>query len=187
MKEDTIEKLFKQLQGGFDIQEPEQGHEQRFIDKLNASKGVVGLTPRKNRTWLKYGTVAAAVVLLFSVGYLQLNTPDTVDEQVAKISPEASKTEFYFASLIEEQVKELQSEATPETEKIINDTMAQLKKLELNYAKMEQDLVNGGNSKLILSAMITNFQTRIDLLNEVMIQIETIKNLKNANNENYTI
>ena len=187
MKEDTIDKLFNGLQGKFDTHEPEQGHEQRFLDKLNASKGVVRLAPRKSRTWLKYGTVAAAIALLFSVSYLQLNMPNTVDEQVAIISPEASKTQFYFAGLIEEQVKELKSEASPETEKIIKDTMAQLKKLELNYSKMEQDLVNGGNSKLILSAMITNFQTRIDLLNEVMIQIETIKTLKNKNNANYTI
>ena len=37
--------------------------------------------------------------------------------------------------------------------------------------------VNGGNGKLLLSAMITNFRTRIDLLQEVLVKIENIKNL----------
>ena len=84
-------------------------------------------------------------------------------------------------------LKDLNSEKSPETERIINDTMLQLKKLELNYTEMEQDLINGGNGKLILSAMITNFQTRIELLNEVMTQIENIKTIKNTNDANYTI
>ena len=57
----------------------------------------------------------------------------------------------------------------------------------INYKVLEQDLLNGGNSKLILSAMITNFQTRIDLLQDVLDQVENIKNLKNYNDENYTI
>lgn len=65
--------------------------------------------------------------------------------------------------------------------------MLQLKKLDKDYQKMQQDLLQGGNSKLILSAMITNFQTRIDLLNEVLEEIEDIKILKNYENENSTI
>jgi hypothetical protein len=35
--------------------------------------------------------------------------------------------------------------------------------------------------------MITNFQTRIDLLQDVLDQVENIKNLKNYNDANYTI
>jgi predicted nucleic acid-binding Zn-ribbon protein len=110
-----------------------------------------------------------------------------MDEQLAKISPEASQTQFYFANLIEEQIKELENESTPETKILVDDTMAQLTKLEINYKKLEQDLINGGNSKLILSAMITNFQTRIDLLQEVMDKIENIKTFKNYDDENITI
>ncbi len=106
---------------------------------------------------------------------------------MAKISPEVGNTQVYFASLIEDQVKLLENESSPEAQKIISDTMIQLKKLETNYKKLETDLLNGGNDKLILSAMITNFQTRIDLLQDVINQIETIKNLKNYNDENFTI
>jgi galactokinase/mevalonate kinase-like predicted kinase len=109
-----------------------------------------------------------------------------VQQQVSKISPEITNTEYYFASVIEDQVKKMQKESTPETQKLIADTMIQLRNLDSDYKKMEQDLLDGGNSKLILSAMITNFQTRIDLLNEVLEQIEEIKNFKNYENENIT-
>jgi len=187
MKKDTIYELFAELRDSLDIAEPSQGHQQRFLNKLNESNSVLTLEPVKKKSWLRILTVAATVAILLSIGIFQFNTTSSIKDKVAKISPEASKTQFYFSNLIEEQIIELNSEKSPETEKIIYDTMAQLKKLELNYSNMEQDLLKGGNSKLILSAMITNFQTRIDLLNEVMIQIENIKTIKKSNNENYTI
>jgi hypothetical protein len=81
----------------------------------------------------------------------------------------------------------LEGARTPKTKKIIDDTMVQLNKLDANYKVLEQDLLDGGNSKLILSAMITNFQTRIDLLQDVLDQVENIKNLKNYDDENFTI
>lgn len=186
MENENIEQLFNKLQGTFDIEEPREGHQDRFLEKLQASQGVVSLDT-KRRSWWKPLSIAASVVLLVAVGIGFFNTTPTRDEQVAEIAPEVSQTQFYFASLIEEQVKELEDMGTPETQKIIDDTMVQLKKLEANYSSLEEDLLNGGNSKLILSAMITNFQTRIDLLEDVLNQISTIKNLKNQNDANYTI
>ena len=187
MKEDrTIEELFKTLQGSFDTEEPAEGHQQRFLDKLSNANGVVRLAPKK-RNWWRPLSIAASIILLFAVGASLYTNQPSVDEQLAKISPEASQTQFYFANLIEEQIKELENESTPETKILVDDTMAQLTKLEINYKKLEQDLINGGNSKLILSAMITNFQTRIDLLQEVMDKIENIKTFKNYDDENITI
>ncbi len=186
LKNENLEELFNQLRGSFDMEEPSPGHEQRFLEKLNAAKGTISLKPKK-RNWWKPLSIAASIALLVSLGIGYLGSEQSVEERVAEISPEASQTHFYFASLIEEQVKELEKETSPETKAIIDDTMAQLAKLEENYKKLENDLLEGGNSKLILSAMITNFQTRIDLLQEVMNQIDTIKNLKSYNDENFTI
>ena len=187
MNEDKLNELFKSLQGNFDVEEPAMGHQERFLAKLNASKGVVGLEQKQRKSWWKPLSIAASIVLLCGLSIGLFNSTASVDEQVAEISPEVSQTQFYFASLIEEQVKQLESKNSPETKKLIDDTMIQLQKLQTNYAKLEQDLLNGGNSKLILSAMITNFQTRIDLLEEVMNKIETIQNLKANNDENFTI
>lgn len=187
MEKDTIDQLFETLKGQFDVEVPKTGHQQRFLNKLNTVNKVATLNTKKKSNWWQTLSIAATIAMLFSIGFYQLGTSESVEEQVAEISPEASKTQFYFANLIEQQVNELQLEKSPETEKIISDTMIQLQKLEKDYTKMEKDLLSGGNSKMILSAMINNFQTRIDLLNEVMVQIETIKNFKNTDNANYTI
>lgn len=186
MEKESLEEFFKKQEGNFDIAEPNKGHEQRFLEKLNAHNGVVSLTKRKF-DWWKPLSIAASIALLLGVVFNQLNSETTIDEKVASISPEVSNTQFYFASLIEEQVKELEEESSPETQKIIADTMTQLKNLKTDYGHLEQELLKGGNTKIILSAMITNFQTRIDLLNDVLEQIETIKNLKKYNDANATI
>ena len=186
MKKENLESLFEELKGQFDTETPDTGHENRFLQKLNASKNVT-LIEEKEKPWFWPFSIAAAVLILCAVGISSYLYSPSLDEQVAEISPEVSRTEFYFASLIEEQVNQLERESTPETRQIIEDTMQQLKKLEDNYTHLESDLIEGGNSKLILSAMITNFQTRIDLLQDVLGKIETIKNLKNYDDANTTI
>ena len=186
MENKNLENLFEKLKGQFDIEVPGIGHENRFLEKLNASNGIVSIG-KKRKSWLKPLSIAASILILCSVGIGLYQSNPSLEKQVAQISPEVSRTEFYFASLIEQQVSQLISEGTPETRQIIDDTMVQLKKLENNHSLLEKDLIKGGNSKLILSAMITNFQTRIDLLQDVLDKIETIKNLKNYDNATITI
>ena len=81
----------------------------------------------------------------------------------------------------------LKQEKSPETAKLVDDTLAKLDELQSDYENLEKELINGGNSKMILNAMITNFQIRIDLLEEVLANVETIKNLKPQDDANFTI
>lgn len=186
MEKDTIAQLFESLEGSFDTKEPKNGHEARFLEKLKLGNKTT-TAPVKKTWWSKPLSIAASVAVLIAAGIGLLNQTNGIPEQMANISPEVSNTQFYFASLIQEQVKELQSESTPETQKIITDTMTQLAMLERDYGKLEQEMLSGGNNKILLKAMITNFQTRIDLLQDVLQQIETIKNLKNYTDANYTL
>ena len=186
MKERELEELFQNLEGQFDIEEPETGHQERFLEKLNNANGVVSLEKKKT-IWWKPLSIAASIALVVAVGFQLLDKNPSVQEQVVEIAPEVSETEFYFVSLIEEQVQELENSKSPETAKLVEDTLAQLNKLEADYKELEKDLVDGGNSKILLNAMIINFRTRIDLLQEVLTNIEEIKNLKSNNDANFTI
>ena len=186
MKEDNLDQLFERLHGQFDLEEPQKGHQGRFLEKLNQDKGTISLN-KKKVNWWKPLSIAASIALIGVLSFQALGPKPSLKEQVVKIAPEVSQTEFYFANLIEQQVELLESEKSPETAQLVDDTLFQLQKLKNDYESLEEDLVNGGDSKIILNAMITNFQTRIDLLKEVLNQIENIKNLKSFNDENITI
>ncbi|MCG2459569.1 hypothetical protein K8352_02270 [Flavobacteriaceae bacterium F89] len=181
MKKIDLESVFKELEGTFDTEIPQEGHQARFLQKLRGQKVVS--QPRTEKSWWRPLAIAASIAVLLSVGLGLFNSFPTKNERIAKISPEASKTGIYFANLVNEQINVLKKESSPETERIIDDTMAQLATLDSDYQKMEQDLLQGGNSKLILSAMINNFQTRIALLQDVLNQIEAIKSVKNKSDE----
>lgn len=186
MEKDDIKLLFERLEGTFDTENPQKGHQDRFLEKLNRSKGTVSITSKKTNWW-KPLSIAASIALICVLGLQMFKSEPSIKEQVVEISPEVSKSEFYFASLIEEQVQELKNLKTPETEQLVDDTLKQLNRLEVDYNELEQALVNGGDNKLILNAMINNFQTRIDLLKEVLTTIESIKNLNYQNDANFTI
>ena len=187
MKEqDPIESLFEKLQSDFDYELPADGHQERFLSKLQQANGVVGIHKKKN-SWWKPLSIAASIALLAVLGVQLFSSQPNIKEQVVEISPEVSQTEFYFASLVEEQIQLLKNEKSPENEQLVEDTLRQLQSLENDYEMLEEALVAGGDSKLILNAMITNFQTRIDLLKEVLTTIESIKNLKITDDANFTI
>jgi hypothetical protein len=180
MKEDNIDELFKKIRPHLDMEEPREGHRARFIEKLNASDE----DTKKGVSWWKPLSIAASILLVAGLFLGQNLWNETDKERIAEISPEISNSEFYFANIIEQQVKELEREKSPETKKIIEDALDQLALLELNYKKLEKDLLSGGNNNIILRSMIQNFQTRIDLMQDVLEQIEMIKKIKNQQNEN---
>lgn len=184
----NIDNLFENLKDEWDIETPQEGHENRFLEKLQTQKKVVSIHKKKsnNFPW-KLLTVAASIAVLFIVGFQFLNPESVIEQQVAEEPTQIEKTEFYFASLINEEVEKIKAESTPETKQIIADAMLQLKKLEKDHEKLEEDLANEGNSKQILHAMIINYQTRINLLQDVLTQIEEIKQFKTTQDENQII
>jgi hypothetical protein len=179
MKEDQFNELLNALTELPDREEPAVGHQERFLEKLNAVKEK-GNGSLRRLDWWKPLSIAASIVLVLGIFLGSQLWDKGVDKRITEISPEVSNTEFYFANLIEQQVAQLESENSPETRKIIDDTMLQLDQLESDYNQLKKDLLNGGNSKFILSAMIQNFQTRIDLMQDVLNQIETIKTLNSS-------
>ena len=175
----TLESLFENLEGHWDLHEPREGHRERFSRRLQ-SRG--GASQRRTAVWWKPLSIAASLLLLLGIGFVTVRQGASLEAQVAEMAPEVSETTRHFAGLIREQVREMELQDSPETRPLIEDTLRQLNQLDADYRELESDLVAGGNSKLILSAMITNFQTRIDLLQDVMLEIEQIKQFKNDSN-----
>ena len=182
MHKDTIDNLFDNLKGEFDINEPSLGHELRFLDKLKEN-GVVSDDSKRSSgiNWKPFLAIAASLVICLSVFMTIQNEPEALD--LASVSTELSETQDFFTATIENELKKLNQERSPLTEGIITDALKQVQFLETNYQNLKTDLTEGGNDQRVIYAMITNFQNRIDMSNTVLEQIETIKELKINKNE----
>lgn len=200
MKEkDTWKELFEPLQGHWDTEEPLEGHLNRFEARLMAAAELkkqeeeeAEEEPRVRPLWSKNTgwkplAVAASLALLIGFGIKWGSGPAPIQEQIVEFAPEVQETDFHFASLLEQQVETMQGMASEDNQELIESTLIQLNRLDADYRKLQQELVDGGNSKLLLQAMIINFQTRIDLVQQVIEQIEQYQLTKTLNDENFTI
>lgn len=185
MKTDDLKDLFDQLD--FDVAEPAPGHEERFRQKVRQQpkkkirkSGVIEL-------WGPVLAVAASFLVAFLIFQGVSNNPFSNEQELANVSPEMKQTQDFYASVIQTELENLQSQKSPENEAIIEDSLKQLKILEDDYENLKKDLRKSGQDKRVIYAMISNFQKRIDLLKTVLEKVETINTLKNNPHENSII
>ncbi len=184
MSKDNLDKLFQNLENEFDIEMPNLNHQQRFLDKLNTQNKVATLPITKRSYWKPFISIAASVVLLVALFF---GTQQEVSaKDLASVSPEMAQTQNFFTSAISNELAKLENETTPETEILVQDAMKQIETLENKYEQLKEDLSESGDDSRVIYAMISNFQNRIDLLQNVLQKIEEIKQLKQITNENAT-
>lgn len=187
MNNDELDILFKDLQGEFDCETPNEGHKNRFEDKLKVFNGNEESKASKTRIlWLTLGSIAATILLFFSIGIFN---PDHNElEDLADVSAEMAETQQFFTLAINQELEKIDGQRSPETQKLIDDAMAQLQILEKDYKTLQDDLNVSGDDQRVIFAMITNFQNRVDLLQTVLEQINEINNYKNnLDEDNNTI
>jgi hypothetical protein len=180
MKEnDNIEEMFKRLEGKFNLEETPAGHEKRFMERLQTLEN---RTKQKSFNVWKSLSIAASVALLLTVGFYNINDKKDVSD-LASVSPEMEKTQSFFITTINQEIEKLKSFEDADSQKLVDDALQSLAVLEQNFEKLKLDLAQSGNDKRVVAAMIANFQSRIEILEQVLITIEEIKTLKANRNE----
>ncbi len=177
---DNLENRFKNLENQFDIEEPTIGHFDRFEAKLNSPK-----SSSRNKVFKFISAIAIAASIILFVGVWIGASFSNKGMELAGISTEMEETQSYFVNTIHKELESIENERTGDTEKIINDGLNQLKRLENKYNELTLELKESNEDKRIIYAMISNFQRRIDVLQSLLIQIENVKQLKSKDNEKY--
>lgn len=171
--EDKLHSFF--TENNFDTQEPHAGHIERFQKRLT--------TKSTSKTSWKWMSIAASVVLILGFWLGSNHQKNQID--LADISPKMEEVQTYFVSTINQEIKELEQTRSLETETIIEQALDELQELEESYQIFVKDLTKNGQQKKIIGAMIANYQQRLEILENVLKQIEIIKNPNTHINETY--
>ncbi|GGB80895.1 hypothetical protein GCM10007424_21230 [Flavobacterium suaedae] len=185
-EKDKIETFFSNLKdSSWDTEEPTIGHRERFMAKLGKQEGTGNQSKPKSfrRLWLTVATPIAAAIVLFLGIFLTYSPEDTIENdiatnEIADLPPKVQETQLYFSGIIKQEMAKIEKESTPETKKIVDDAVLRMAELEKDYDKLIIEIQKNGENKRIIRAMITNLQTRISFLEEVLIRIENTKKLK---------
>ncbi|MEZ4795343.1 MAG: hypothetical protein R2773_07730 [Flavobacteriaceae bacterium] len=178
-QKDSITQLFENLKGTFDLEETPVGHEKRFMEKLHE---LHAKQSKPSRSWWKPLSIAATIALLLGVGFYSMDSKDS-SMDLASVSPEMEKTQSFFLTTINQEIETLKSFENEESKALVDDALRRLQVLENDYITLEADLASSGNDQRVIAAMIANFQSRIEILQQVITTLEEIKTLKANKNE----
>lgn len=170
-----LKNRFDELKDQFDLEVPDRGHFDRFQARLESKS--------KFNFW-KPLAIAASLLLLLSLSgpFFSSNTLELKD-----VSPKMEETQAYFTSVIDKELRELGKLETSANKKIISDALSQFEVLETEYKNLMVQLLESNEDKIIIYAMINNYQKRIDILRSVINQINNLNESKYNTNENNLI
>ena len=171
---DNLQNLFQKYRNNLDIQELNSNHKDLFLNKLQNKK-------TKQNYFISF---AIAASLLFIAGILFLYNYNPKPKNLEFASVETRQTDSIFTILIEKELIKIKEKKSPTNEVIIKDALKQMKTLDIDYQNIIQELKNDGENKSIIMALITNLQTRISFLQNVMQHLESNEKIKNLPNEN---
>lgn len=186
MNKDSLDQLFKRLENDFDVEEPSVNHKQQFLNKLNKNGALQLIKDSKQRRRLLKPLIGVAASFALLITLFIGSQQNEISNDLASVSPKMAETQDFFATTIAEELSKIEKESSPETRALIEDTMQRMKALETEYKSLKIDLAESGDDNRVIYAMISNFQNRIDLLQNALQQINTIKQFKNLNNETST-
>jgi len=156
-----------------DIYELPNGHEKRFLQKLNRKTAKQPPLIKKHLIKL---FVAASLLLVIGTGWQYFNQNKQIKDTEILVN------ERYFSQIIQDEIAKVKTYETPETKKVFDDAMKQIELLEADYQKLVKDYqIN--RDRFILNAMIENFQQRIGVLQFVKKEIQQVKQNKTYQNE----
>lgn len=176
---DPLEDFIRDNREAFNETSMPEGHEDRFLMKLNASTSALEKPVRRLNSKITRIAAAAVVILGFGAGMFYLGQQDQLDSsgseqlasmRLADVNPEMAEVETFFTKQIESQrsrVAEMNG-----NEEVTAAFLAELDALELQYTDLEKELALQPNNDQIVQAMIRNYKLRIDVLEKLMNQIQ---------------
>lgn len=174
---DNFDHLFyNKEQEDWDTAQLPSGHHDRFKQRLTKNK------PKRLLPF--YLSIAAMLLLFLGLAFHYAREPKTKEYQFA--SQQNKQTDSIFSVIITSKLNEIKDKKSPENEKIIADAMKQMKQLDNDYDKIIIELQKNGENKIIIAALISNLETRILFLKEVLQHIETNEHLISLRHEETT-
>ncbi|GET46092.1 hypothetical protein [Capnocytophaga felis] len=151
----------------FDIYELPDGHEARFLEKMQKRQSEPEKRPEIKRQTLKkiiywsISVAASVVAVLLWVAQKPVS--------LENISETAYRSEQYYLPMIQENIKIIKSHT--KNEKMVKDALQQLEKMNADYLVIRNKIIKEGQNKQLLYAMVINFDTQLEFSNNIVEMI----------------
>jgi len=180
----NIEKQIKEQRLLLDSDRPREGHEERFMQKLERLPKQAPVRRIRFRHAIQ---VAASIAILLTSAILLIRTYSAGDTTAKQEIPEAvMEADFYYASLVDARYNEIKDfEFTEEEEKDL--LLSELKDLESYHQQLMKDLEANPNDERVVNALIRHYQLKLEVMDQIITQLNQVKSEISEENEKESI
>lgn len=187
---DRLEEFVEENKDKFDAYEPGD----HIWDKIETNK-----TKGKQRKITVTSVIwrVAAVVTIFIVSYFvhdfisensKTENPvvNNLTNENCDIPEDVIETESYYISQVNMRLEELNNFSIDDPE-IKKEVEADLNELDNIYLDLKNDLCEDVANEEVIEAMIQNYRIKLQILEEILLKLNEIKNQKNNNDHEYNL
>ena len=171
---ESLEKYIQSNRDSFDEKEPLEGHFDRFRQKLETRKPA----RKVNLFMVAAAAAVAGLILTGTLGLLfngtSMSKLNANELSLSVISPELKEVEDYYNSQINTKcsmINNLKKGSNPEVQSEVNKAITDM---DMSYYLLKKDLSTNPKQERVVSAMIQQFQVRIDMLDQILKTLESI-------------
>ena len=197
-----MKQFIEQNRNLFDTSEPMDGHFDRFLQKLEADQRRTISHSRSQM--LKIAAVAVVAVIIGTVvagtsihqsvkliesgmANADSKTPMELVERTtryvkAKVEPEYSETQKYYITLVDSRLDEIRTDNTVD-EKQKAELLKAMSEMDELFVNLQKELKANPDNAVLIDAMINHYQTKIEVLNKIISNLNSIKQLNTQQDE----
>ncbi|MEZ5070383.1 MAG: hypothetical protein R2751_05310 [Bacteroidales bacterium] len=177
-KKDNIENLLRNLGPALDLDRPREGHETRFLQKLE-NQPVRRLEIRH----LLQIAASLAVLLASAFGIIRWSGP-AQPANASNLPESVVQAEAYFSSQMDSRYETIRGfDFENGEEKAV--LLEELEDLDAYQQQLMQDLEANPKDERVINAMVRHYQVKLEVMDQIIyhlnqLKTETIKNQNHA-------
>ncbi len=164
----------------FKDEEPNDGHENRFANRLEN----LSAKPRKRKSISLYVKIAAAFLILFVTSFLLLNIKisNNINNElfVTKIeySTQLAQVQSYYDELVINKLNSIDELASSDNEakRIKLKAQKSMDKLDANLSMIEKEYVKNPNNPQLAAAIVNNKKMKVKIVDNIINQLGDVQN-----------
>jgi hypothetical protein len=178
---DRLEEFVRSNKESFDRHEPDPS----LWLKINPGKPQTD--KRSHLNWLRYAASIALIFAGFSAGIYFLGFGSGSENTIqSQLSQEIEETEVYYRTLLNERYSELKTYLADdqETHEMLLSDMEELDEI---YEELKVDLNDDVSNPEVIEAMIQNYRIKLEILEDLLLQLKEKENQDYEDEESYSL
>jgi hypothetical protein len=172
-----LEKHIRDKREELDGALPPEGHELRFLRKLEDS--------RPRRVNFRHALQIAASIAIILASAIVVIQRDRSGSKMAEIALPGTFEEAndFYASQVDQRVEEISSFHFESAEEK-NILLEELQDLDARHKQLVADLEANPDDERVINAMIRHYQLKLEVMDQIIQQLNQFKTQMNTQNEN---